>query len=347
MSELKTSQELRRNLIAADYFLIPRTTTARLSFPVPAMEGGRCVERLFITDMTDVKPGEPLIPRPYAWLVLDAVTGDMLSYYRCGVKDFLDSDRYPADCRVSNQVGCSDKESFEAASARFKEVYERIRHLYWQGHREDFSPAEEASRNEYVKLFMQVIRVGQQPMYQALAPDFFHWLGMGGTVADDSHEESFREALDRLTRLFENKIQTDAHKEKLFDNMHRELIAFRNGVNSKPLVSMAIDIITLIDGIDKMYKTLCAKEDEGQRLKAAMTMLMDNRQELEDILYRASFEPYSCPGDTVDTKRQRIVAYEKTDDPDKVNRIAERLGDGYEYEGTIIRPERIKIYKQN
>lgn len=347
MSEFKTSQELRTNLIAADYFLIPRTTTARLSFPVPATESGQCVERFFITDMVGVKPGDPLIPRPYAWFTLDAVTGDMLCYYRCTVKDFLDADRYPADCRVSNQVGCPGKEAYKAASARFKEVYEQVRRLYWQGRREGFSPAEAAAREEYVKLFAQVIRMGQQPMYQALASDFFHWLGMGGAAAANPQEESLREALDRLARLFESKIHTDAHKEKLFDNMHRELISFRNGVNSKPLISMAIDVITLIDGIDKMYKNLCAKEDEAQRLKAAMTMLLDNRQELEDILYRASFEPYSCPGDTVDTKRQRIVAYEKTDDPNKVNRIAARLGDGYEYEGTIIRPERIKIYKQN
>ena len=348
MSKYKTSRELRGNLVATEYFLIQRPGKARISLPVPAMDAGRPSERFFITDMSSVGPGEALVPRPYAWLAVDAATGEMLYYHCCAVQDFLDKDIFPADCQVSNQVAFPNKEAYREACVRLKELYEELRLLFWEGKTADFTAGEAAAREEYVKLFAKTIRIGQQALYQALAPEFFQWLGIGGAVvATEEKEEAIQEALHRLTRLFEMKIQTDAHKEKLFDNMHRELLAFRNGVNNKPLISMAIDIITMIDGLDKTYKTLCAKEDEVQRLKGAMAMLEDNRQELEDILYRASFEPYSCPGDTVDTKRQRIVAYEKTDDPQKLNHIAARLGDGYEFEGQIIRPERIKIYKQN
>lgn len=347
MTKYKTSQELRANLVATEYFLIQRSGNARLSSPVPARDAGRASERFFITDMTGLEAGASVVPRPYAWFAIDAETGNMLFYHSCQEMDFLDARVFPEGCRVSNQVGFSGKEEYQEACERMKELYEKLRLLFWQGKTQGFTPEETAAREEYTKLFAKAIRIGQQAFYQALAPEFFQWLGVGGAVVPQQQEEDLREALNRLTRLFETKIQTDAHKEKLFDNMHRELISFRNGVNNKPLISMAMDIITMIDGLDKAYKALSAKEDESQRLKGAMNMLQDNRQELEDILYRASFEPYSCPGDIVDTKRQRIISYEKTDDPQKVNHIAARLGDGYEFEGQIIRHERIKIYKQN
>lgn len=347
MSEFKTSQELRSNLLAAEYFLIPRQKAARLSLPVPALVDGQCVERFFLTDMTGVSPGDAFVPRPYAWLEADARTGDMRTYQRCTARDFLDPALYPADCRLSNQVGFADKATFQDALARLREQYEQLRALYWHDRLSGTEAAPPAQREAFRHLFQQCVRAGQLPVYQALSPDFFRWLGLGGVPAQPPAEEGLREALDRLAALFQSKIHTDAHKEKLFDNMHRELISFRNGAYNKPLISMALDVITMIDNIDKVYKGLCAKEDEGQRLKAAMAMLLDNRQELEDILYRASFEPYSCPGDAVDTRRQRIVAYEKTDDPAKLNRIAARLGEGYEFEGVIIRPERIRIYKGN
>lgn len=66
---------------------------------------------------------------------------------------------------------------------------------------------------------------------------------------------------------------------------------------------------------------------------------------MEDILYRQNIESYQVDGEEVDVKRQKIIRIVETDDRSRDNLIAERVAEGYEKEGKVIRPERIKIYK--
>ena len=56
-------------------------------------------------------------------------------------------------------------------------------------------------------------------------------------------------AVSYLRELFENKIETDAHKNQLFDNMHRQLVKYENGAIEKVVDNMAMDVILLSDNV--------------------------------------------------------------------------------------------------
>lgn len=151
--------------------------------------------------------------------------------------------------------------------------------------------------------------------------------------------------LEALQECFNDKIAVDAHKNALFDNMHRELIKYQNGIMDKLLETMALDIIQLIDAIKGNIRVYEKKEPNGDNYIRLLKIVKGIAQDLEDILYRQSIEPYRVAGHEVDVKRQKIIQTMDTDDERKHNLVAVRVADGYEKEGKVIRPERIKIYK--
>lgn len=151
--------------------------------------------------------------------------------------------------------------------------------------------------------------------------------------------------IEELQDAFARKIERDTHKERMFDNMHKELIGFQNEVYEKPVSSLALDLIQIIDYIKKDYVFYSDGEITEERYKKLLKCVLSIAQELEDALYRHEIEPYNVPGDMVDTKRQKIISVVDTDDQDLMGKIAERLADGYEKNGKVLRPERIKAYK--
>lgn len=59
--------------------------------------------------------------------------------------------------------------------------------------------------------------------------------------------DAVQQALATLQQSFDDKIAEDAHKNGLFDNMHRELVRYQNGVLDKIVDTIALDIIQLVD----------------------------------------------------------------------------------------------------
>lgn len=153
------------------------------------------------------------------------------------------------------------------------------------------------------------------------------------------------ELLQGLHAKFDKKIAVDAHKNELFTKMHDELVALRNDKEGERLKAICIEIILVIDSMHKneeLYQNAEPSADMYQKLNRAYTAI---RQQLEDILYQQSIEPYETSGDEVNVRRQKIIATVPTEDESLDNRIAARVAAGYEKDDKVIRPERIKVYK--
>lgn len=157
--------------------------------------------------------------------------------------------------------------------------------------------------------------------------------------------EALQVSIDNLQRSFNNKIEYDAHKNKLFDDMHKELMTYKNGLVDKMVETLAIDIIQLVDSTKKHVSVYEDSDYSQENYKRLLNIVHGITQDLQDILYRQSIEPYSIEGDVVDVRKQKIIRTIETDDATKDNLIAERMVEGYEKEDRVIRPERIKIYK--
>ena len=87
------------------------------------------------------------------------------------------------------------------------------------------------------------------------------------------------------------------------------------------------------------------KEPTEENYTRLLRALKGIAEDLQDILYRQSIEAYRVAGHEVDVRRQKILQTVETDIPERDNLVAARMADGYEKDGKVIRPERIKIFK--
>lgn len=157
--------------------------------------------------------------------------------------------------------------------------------------------------------------------------------------------DAVQQALATLQQTFDDKIAEDAHKNGLFDNMHRELVRYQNGALDKIVDTIALDIIQLVDTTKGHVRVYEKKEPTEENYKKLLRIVKGIAEDLEDILYRQNIESYRVPGHEVDVRRQKIIQTIPTDDKSKDNLIAVRAADGYEKDDKVLRPERIKIFK--
>lgn len=159
--------------------------------------------------------------------------------------------------------------------------------------------------------------------------------------------DAVQQSLATLQQTFDDKIAEDAHKNGLFDNMHRELTKFQNGAMDKIVDTMALDIIQLVDTTKGHIRVYEKKEPTEDNYKRLLRIVKGIAEDLQDILYRQNIESYRVEGHQVDVRRQKIIQTMPTDDQSKDNLVAVRAADGYEKDGKVLRPERIKIFKYN
>lgn len=157
--------------------------------------------------------------------------------------------------------------------------------------------------------------------------------------------EALQQAMQGLQECFDSKIATDTHKNGLFDNMHKELTRYQNGAMDKIVDTIALDIIQLVDTTKGHLRVYEKKEPNEENYKRLLRIVKGITEDLQDILYRQSIEAYRVEGHEVDVRRQKIIQTIPTDDQSKDNLVAVRAADGYEKDGKVLRPERIKIFK--
>lgn len=153
--------------------------------------------------------------------------------------------------------------------------------------------------------------------------------------------------MHHLSDAFDTKLKYDEHKNKIIDELHRELQEFREGIIKKHLHSMITDTIKIIDDIRKLkvhYESVTPTENTIPDLLNSME---DIASDLEDQFSWQGVLPYTCEGDHFDYTRQRVVKKIETRDPDLDKKIAGSIRPGYEWEGKVIRPEMVAVYIHN
>jgi len=164
-------------------------------------------------------------------------------------------------------------------------------------------------------------------------------------AVESSNYEEIISKIDRLQESFDESIKYDKYKDELFDNLHKELTQYKNGVFEKVIDNMAMDLIRMIDTTKKTISLYEKKEFSEDNYRRLLSLFEGVAEDLQDILYRQSIEAYSVHGNEVDVKQQKIISKQETSDESLNNKVAARLADGYEKNGKVLRPERISIYK--
>lgn len=145
---------------------------------------------------------------------------------------------------------------------------------------------------------------------------------------------------EKLSEKYDKKIAVDEHKNKLFDKMYAELESYKKDIHSKLIKPFIMETIMLIEDmsrfIDKMEN--CEPEKIAKYLKSIP-------DDLTNLLEVSGVELYEEENDTFSTKTQRAVKQIETDKAELNNKIESRQRKGYTWDGIIIRPEAVQIYK--
>lgn len=159
--------------------------------------------------------------------------------------------------------------------------------------------------------------------------------------------EDITNQLSVLRKEFQVKIKTDAHKDKIIDNLHEELQQYKSNHLKKYFLPTIMDIIQFIDGMRKIthYLTLHQLDDNTpQQATKLINLLKSIPEDLEDICCRQGIRPFKCTDNTFDPSRQRILKKLDTPDRAKDKTVAESLRPGYVWDGEVIRPEMVSVY---
>ena len=150
--------------------------------------------------------------------------------------------------------------------------------------------------------------------------------------------------LDSLAEEFDDKIQTDAYKNQLFDQMHNQLRKYQDDVLEAIREPIITELLDLLDGLKK-YEKHMPEEATQENLEKMKKRFSDVREDLEDILENMDVCKYETDPQQPEPKRQKIIKTVQTELPEQNNQIAEKLADGYLYKNRILKYEKVAIYK--
>jgi molecular chaperone GrpE len=160
----------------------------------------------------------------------------------------------------------------------------------------------------------------------------------------NSKLDSLDGQLGKLQTEFDGKLKYDQHKEKIIDQLHREVQEYKNDLTKNLLRPMIVDIIHTIDDIGKLvnsHKKTPPAELNPQKL---IRQMEDISADLEDILFRQGVEAFNSARPEYDAKRQKIINTETTGDQSKDKTVSKRNRDGYEWDGKVLRQEMVSVY---
>lgn len=146
--------------------------------------------------------------------------------------------------------------------------------------------------------------------------------------------------IETLQKEFKEKIAVDDHKNMLFDKLYKERDEYKNdlyGKLLKPFVTGCLEIVTDL----RMYISKIDTFD----VERSLNYLKSLPDDLIELLENNGVELYSEEGDSFNPRVQRAKKIVPTEDPALNNTIAERLERGYRWNGSVLRPEMVSVYR--
>lgn len=151
---------------------------------------------------------------------------------------------------------------------------------------------------------------------------------------------ALQNSLSKLEEKFDKKIAEDTHKNSLFDKMYEELASYKKDLYAKLVGPFVNETISLLDDYERLIERIDTIDYE--KLKKYVMGIPDD---LESILDNNGVERYTDDTEKFNPKTQRVVKTIPTGNMELENVIAERTRKGYRWNGVMLKPEMVKIYK--
>ncbi len=150
--------------------------------------------------------------------------------------------------------------------------------------------------------------------------------------------------LRQMRKDFDEKIKTDIQKDKIIDELHKELQSHKNDFMKKYMEFMVMDVIQFTDSMRKLIQFYREQEISSLDPQKLLGILQGLPSDLEDLCARQGVNAFTCEEAVFVPMRQRVLKRIETAEAEKDKTIAERVHPGYEWDGKVIRPELVTVY---
>lgn len=146
--------------------------------------------------------------------------------------------------------------------------------------------------------------------------------------------------IEGLQKKFDEKIAVDEHKNGLFDKLYKERDEYKNDLYGKLLRPFIMGSIEIINDL-RLYISKMDTYDAERSLNYLKTLPDD----IVELLGNNGVELYSEESETFNPRTQRAKKIVSTEDASLNNSIAERIEKGYSWNGVVLRPEMVAVYR--
>lgn len=148
------------------------------------------------------------------------------------------------------------------------------------------------------------------------------------------------EAAHALSDKFDAKIDRDEYQDRLFDKMYKELETYKKDLYAKLLSPFINETLMLISDYERIISKRATLTPE--RIEK---YLCDIPDDLTTILENNGVETFEDDTEKFNPHCQRASRVVPTGNPDDDHKIAERLHVGYRWNGVMLKPEMVAVYK--
>ena len=148
--------------------------------------------------------------------------------------------------------------------------------------------------------------------------------------------------LDLLMEKFDARLANDAGKDALFDKMYAEMAKYKTDIYAKLLKPLILSVSSMLDEANAFIERARTEEPDPAKMKKYISNIA---LDLEEMLEVNGVEIYAEETQVFNPSTQRVVGQVPVDDAALDNHIADRRRKGYRWNGVILRPEMVTIYK--
>ena len=151
---------------------------------------------------------------------------------------------------------------------------------------------------------------------------------------------SLNQSVAEIKAKYEEKIASDEYKNQLFDKMYQELALYKKDLYAKLMSPFINETITLIADYERIISKLDTYEPE--RVAKYLRGIPDD---LMTMLENNAVEQFQDDEEIFNPKCQRALRSIPTDKIEDNNKISEHIHAGYRWNGVILKPEVVTVWR--
>ncbi len=150
------------------------------------------------------------------------------------------------------------------------------------------------------------------------------------------------ESVDNFTAGLDEKFARATQTAELFDRMYSEMAKYKDDLYAKLLKPFILEAVTILEDYRKTLDRL-----DSLTLDQIKKTLRNIPADMEDLLENNGVDILISEGENppYDRKLHQVIRTVETDNPELDGKIAKKLRPGYAWNGTILRQEKVEVYK--